>query len=88
MALKLVDQNVTSFYTQIASGVWAGLANDDGLVIFGFYDSSLCNVPKSTASIYSPGCILINKAGSSASTAIIGNSGSTASPTWTAYTIS
>jgi hypothetical protein len=85
---KIADLNVTSFFTPIVSSTWAGLANDDGLVVFGWFDSALKAAPPTTASIFAPGCIMINKGGTSTSTAIVANSGTTASVTWSTLTIS
>ena len=88
MALKLADLQVTNHSFPITSAVFGILANNDGLVVIGTYDSSKNSTVATTASVFAPGCILFNKAGSSASTALVGNTGSTASPTWTVFTIS
>jgi hypothetical protein len=87
MALKLADFNVTSYYTPINSATYAGLANDDGLVILGWWDSALCTDPPTTASVFAPGCIMLNKSGTSTSTVIKANSGTTASVVWTVLNI-
>jgi hypothetical protein len=88
MALKLKDLQVTNFYTKITSAFTAGLANDDGLIILGFNDGDKYTNPPTTASMFAPGCIVFQKNGTSASTNIVGNSGTTASVVWTAFTIS
>lgn len=85
---KRVDQQVTSFQTKITSSAFAGLADSNGLVVLGWFDSSLCGTPVTTAGIWSPGCVMINVAGTSTTTNIFCNSGTTASPAWTALTIS
>jgi hypothetical protein len=87
MVLKLADLSVTSVYTPINSSTFAGLANDDGLVILGWWDSALCTTPPTTASVFAPGCIMLNKSGTSTSTVMRANSGTTASPTWTVLNI-
>ena len=88
MALKKADQQVTNFATYISSQCYGGLANDDGLVILGWYTATTGTTAPTTASVFAPGCILFLKNGTSASTNIVANSGTTASPTWTALTIS
>ena len=88
MAVKLKDLLVTNHSFPITSSCFGILANDDGLVILGSYDSAKYTAPPTTASIFAPGCIMFNKSGTSASTSLVGNTGTTASVTWTAFTIS
>ena len=84
--VKRVDQAFTSPYTKITSSVFLGLADDSGLGILGWFDSSIGN-PVTTAGIFAPGCILINKNGSSTTTNIFVNTGTTASPTFALLTL-
>jgi hypothetical protein len=83
MSTKLADLQVTSLYTQLTSSCWAGLANHNGNVILGWYDSSLNATPPSTASVYSIGCVMLNIAADGVKV----NTGTVAAPTWTALTI-
>ena len=85
--VKKTDLQVTSFYTQITSSCWAGIANQEGLTAIGFFDSSLRSTPPQLGSIFSPGCIMINKSGTSTSTVVYVNAGTTAWPSWTVLNI-
>jgi hypothetical protein len=87
MAIKNKDLQVTNFYTKISSSTYAGIANDDGLVVLGWWDSALSGDPSSVQSTFAPGCIMLNKSGSSTATVIKANSGTTASVTWTVLNI-
>jgi hypothetical protein len=87
MALKKTDLQVTNFATPISSTCVAGIANDDGLVILGWYNGALGTTAPTTASVFAPGCILFIKQGTSTTTNVVVNSGTTASVVWTAKTI-
>jgi hypothetical protein len=87
MVLKKADLQVTSFGTPITSACIAGISNDDGLVVIGYQDGSLCTNPPTTASVFAPGCLIFKKNGTSASTNILANTGTTASVTWSAWTV-
>ncbi len=86
--VKRVDQAFTSPRTRITSSCFLGLATNGGLGILGWFDSDKNTLPPTTAGIFSPGCLMINEAGSSTTTNLFANSGTTASPTWTVVTIS
>ena len=81
------ESKATRFATPLSSAWSAGLAGPDGLCILIFGSLSVGGIP-TTASTFSPGCLAINSAGSSASTSLYGNTGTAASPTWTVLTIS
>ena len=87
MAQKKVDFFPTSFATQIDSACYAGLADNNGFVILGWYNSSLTTLPKNLASTYSPGCIMVNTNGSGTSTSLVVNAGTTAVPAFTVLNI-
>lgn len=86
--VKRVNQNVTSFRTPITSSCVAGLADDNGLVVLAFFDSSKCTIPPLTAGIYAPGCLFFNSAGTSTTTGLFANAGTTASPSIVLVTMS
>ena len=88
MVAKLADLQVTSFKTHITSACVAGIANDDGLVVIGYHDGAKNTAPPTTASVFAPGCILFLKDGTSAATNMVANTGTTASVTWTVFTLS
>lgn len=67
---------------------WVALLADPVSSQIIFMVGSVAAPPPVTAGAFSPGCIAITTAGSSASTSIYGNSGTAASPTWTIITIS
>ena len=87
MALKKVDIPTTSLGYKLSSACYLLLADNNGLAILATADTSIGPVP-TTASIFAPGCIMFKKDGTSASTNIYANSGTTASVTWTLLTIS
>lgn len=79
---------VTAVGTPLTSAWSAGLASPiNGQIILLFGSLTLGQIP-TTVGAFSPGAIAINSAGTSASTNIFCNSGTAASPVWTALTIS
>jgi len=79
---------VTAFGTPLTSAWVAVMANQvNGQIVFLVGSLTLGQIP-TTAGAFSPGAIAINSAGSSTTTNIFCNSGTAASPTWTALTIS
>jgi len=88
MVLKKTDLQVTNFKTPITSACVAGIANDDGLVVICYHDGALNSSIPTTASIFAPGCLCFRKDGTSSSTNLYANSGTTASVTWTVLNIS
>ena len=88
MVAKLADLQVTSFGTKLSSACVAGIANDDGLVVIAYNDTTLCANPPTTASVFAPGCLVFQKGGTSAATSLLANTGTTASVTWTVFTLS
>jgi hypothetical protein len=87
MTTKLNDLQVTNFATPISSTCVAGIANDDGLVILGWYNGTTGTTAPTTQSTFAPGCVLFVKQGTSSTTNIVFNSGTTAAVVWTAKTI-
>jgi hypothetical protein len=85
--LRQADLEVTNFATPISSTAIAGISNDLGLLVLGWYNGALGTTAPTTASVFAPGCVLFIKQGTSSTTNVVVNSGTTASPTWTAKTI-
>jgi hypothetical protein len=85
--LRLADLEVTNVATPVSSTCIAGISNDDGLLVLGWYNGALGTTAPTTASVFAPGCVLFVKQGTSSTTNIVVNSGTTASVVWTAKTI-
>jgi len=78
------DKITTAFYKQVTSSCYTGIATHKGEAVIAWYDSTLCTAPATTAGYFSKGCIMTDIGAKNLKI----NTGTVASPTWTAVTTS
>lgn len=84
----MAQSGITAVGTPLSSAWTACLANQVNGQIVLVVGSILIGPRVTTAGLFSPGCLMIDAGGSSTTTNLFANSGTAASPTWTAVTIS